>query len=66
MATDSYRVERDPMGDVKVPSEAYYGAETQRAVENFKISELRFQRVFIRNLALVKLAAAWKSYHRIC
>jgi len=58
MAEGSYRLERDPMGEVKVPSEAYYGAETQRAVENFKISELRFQRVFIRNLALVKLAAA--------
>ena len=58
MVEDSYRVERDPMGEVKVPSEAYYGAETQRAIENFKISELRFQRVFIRNLALIKLAAA--------
>lgn len=58
MVEGSYRVERDPMGEVKVPSKAYYGAETQRAVENFKISELRFQRAFIRNLALVKLAAA--------
>jgi fumarate hydratase class II len=58
MTEGSYRVERDPMGEVKVPSSAYYGAETQRAIENFNISELRFQRVFIRNLALVKLAAS--------
>lgn len=53
-----YRVERDPMGEVNVPVKAYYGAETQRAIENFKISELRFQKIFLRNLALIKLAAA--------
>lgn len=58
MVKGSYRIEKDSMGDVKVPLKAYYGAETQRAIENFRISGLRFQQVFIRNLALIKLAAA--------
>lgn len=53
-----YRVESDTLGEVRVPTSAYYGAQTQRAVENFQISDLRFPRVFIRSLALVKLAAA--------
>lgn len=52
------RIERDSMGIMRVPSEAYYGASTQRAVLNFPISELRFQRTFIRALALIKLCAA--------
>lgn len=45
------RVERDSMGEMKVPENAYYGASTQRAVLNFPISELRFQHSFIRALA---------------
>src|SRR2546429_7162916 len=53
-----YRIEKDTMGDVKVPSWAYWGAQTQRAVDNFPISSLRFSKDFIRALALVKLAAA--------
>jgi fumarate hydratase, class II len=52
------RVERDSMGDMKVPADAYYGASTQRAVLNFPISELRFQRSFIKALGLIKCAAA--------
>jgi len=52
------RVERDSMGDVLVPEEAYYGAQTQRAVENFTISGLRFPRVFISALGLIKKHAA--------
>ncbi len=42
------RIERDTMGEVLVPGEALYGAETQRAVENFPISRLRFTRPFPR------------------
>ena len=53
-----YRIERDTMGEVRVPANALYGAQTQRAVENFPISRLRFQRSFIRSLGLIKSAAA--------
>src|SRR3989475_465432 len=52
------RIERDSMGKVRVPADALYGAQTQRAVENFPISNLRFPREFIRALGLIKLAAA--------
>ena len=52
------RVERDSMGEMAVPVNAYYGASTQRAVLNFPISQLRFQRSFIRALALIKYCAA--------
>ena len=53
-----YRVEKDSMGFVKVPIEANYGAQTQRAVENFPISGLRFQKELIYTLGLIKYAAA--------
>jgi len=46
------------MGEVRVPADALYGAQTQRAVENFPISRLRFPRAFIRALGLIKSAAA--------
>src|SRR6266487_5018545 len=52
------RIERDSMGEVHVPADALYGAQTQRAVENFPISNLRFSREFIRAMGLIKLAAA--------
>src|SRR3989475_4765985 len=52
------RIERDSMGEVAVSADALYGAQTQRAVENFPISNLRFPREFIRAIGLVKLAAA--------
>ncbi len=52
------RVERDSMGEVRVPADAYWGASTQRAVENFRISGLRFPRRFVRALGLLKGAAA--------
>ena len=52
------RVETDTMGPVRVPAEAHYGAQTQRAVENFPISGIRFPRRFIRALGLIKGAAA--------
>jgi fumarate hydratase class II len=53
-----YRIEHDTMGEMRVPADALYGAQTQRAVENFPISKLRFPRVFIRALGLIKSAAA--------
>lgn len=52
------RTERDSMGEVRVPDGAYYGASTQRAVENFPISDLRFSRRFIWALGLLKGSAA--------
>jgi len=54
----SFRVEHDTMGEMRVPAHALYGAQTQRAVENFPISRLRFTRPFIRALGLIKSAAA--------
>src|SRR4029078_6523651 len=53
-----YRVERDSMGELKVPADALYGAQTQRAVDNFPISGLMMPREFIRALGLIKSAAA--------
>jgi fumarate hydratase class II len=52
------RTERDSMGEVQVPDGAYYGASTQRAVDNFPISNLRFGRTFIWALGLIKASAA--------
>ncbi len=52
------RIERDSMGEMTVPANAYYGAQTARAVDNFPISGLRFPRSFIRALGLVKAACA--------
>src|SRR4051794_32477701 len=53
-----YRSERDSMGEMKVPADAYYGASTARAVENFPISDLRFSRRYIAAMGLIKWAAA--------
>jgi fumarate hydratase, class II len=53
-----YRVEKDSMGEVRVPAAALYAAQTQRAVENFPISGRRFERPFIRALGLIKASAA--------
>jgi fumarate hydratase class II len=58
MQEQTYRIETDSMGEVQVPASAYYGAQTQRAVQNFPISGLRFPREFIRALGLIKRAAA--------
>jgi fumarate hydratase class II len=58
MAGQEYRTETDSMGEVRVPKQAYYGAQTQRAVENFPVSGLGFPKRFIRALALIKHAAA--------
>jgi fumarate hydratase class II len=53
-----FRVERDSMGEVKVPAQAYYGAQTQRAVENFPVSGQPLDPRLVRALGLVKAAAA--------
>ncbi|MHA6203269.1 class II fumarate hydratase [Dyella soli] len=53
-----FRIEHDSMGELKVPAKALYGAQTQRAVDNFPISGMHMPRAFIRALGLVKTAAA--------
>jgi fumarate hydratase class II len=58
MGEDAYRVEHDSMGDVRVPREAKWRAQTQRAVENFPISGQRIERAHIAALARIKGAAA--------
>ena len=55
---DGYRIEKDSLGEMKVPTDALYGAQTQRAVENFPISGQRFGRSFIGALGIIKKAAA--------
>ena len=56
--SEDYRTEEDSLGEVQVPADAYWGAQTQRAVENFPISGIGFSRRFIRALGVVKKAAA--------
>src|SRR5947208_7485919 len=53
-----FRTEKDSMGEMQVPADAYYGAQTARAVENFPISDLRFSRRFIAAMGLIKWGAA--------
>jgi fumarate hydratase class II len=55
---DQFRTEKDSLGEVQVPIEAYYGAQTQRAINNFHISDLRPWRAFIWSIATIKRAAA--------
>ena len=57
-----HRVERDSMGEVKVPREALFGAQTRRALDNFPISDLRFQRRFLQALGAIKLESANVNY----
>jgi fumarate hydratase, class II len=56
--SDQFRTESDSMGPMQVPADAYYGAQTARAVENFPISNLRFPRSYIRALGMIKKHAA--------
>ena len=58
MAEQEYRIEHDTMGEVRVPADALYRAQTQRAVENFPISGRGLERAQIRALGLLKAAAA--------
>ncbi len=55
---DNFRIAKDTLGEVKVPKEAYYGAQTQRAVENFPISGIRLPFSFIKAQAIIKSSAA--------
>ena len=52
-----YRIEKDVLGEIKVPENAYWGVNTQRAIENFQISGIRFPKIFITSLAELKKAA---------
>jgi len=58
MSQEGYRIEKDSMGEMRVPADAYYGASTARAVENFPISGQRFPRGFIRAMGAIKFCAA--------
>ncbi len=57
-----FRIEKDSLGEVKVPKKALWGAQTQRAIENFPISGIKFKfpfgRSFIKALGLIKYSAA--------
>ncbi|GJM23750.1 MAG: class II fumarate hydratase [Phycisphaerae bacterium] len=61
-AMSDTRIEKDSMGEMTVPNDAYWGAQTQRAVENFPISGYRFGRAFIRAMGLIKRAAAQTNH----
>lgn len=52
------RIEHDTMGEIEVPNEALWGAQTQRSLQNFKIGQERLPRAMIRAMGLVKKAAA--------
>ena len=56
--SENFRIERDSLGEMRVPSRALYAAQTQRAVENFPISGIRFPRRFIAAIGAIKKAAA--------
>ncbi len=58
MSTENFRTEKDSMGELQVPADALYAAQTQRAVNNFPVSGLRMPSAFIRGLLLAKSAAA--------
>ena len=57
-----YRKEKDSLGTIEVPADAYFGASTQRAVNNFPISNLRFHSSFVHSLALIKKCAAMVNH----
>ncbi len=56
--TSQYRIERDALGEVRVPADAYYGSQTARALDNFPISGHRLPRAFVAATATIKRAAA--------
>jgi fumarate hydratase class II len=59
---DGFRIEKDSLGEMQVPEDALYGAQTQRAVDNFPISGQRFGRRFIEALGLIKKSAAQTNH----
>jgi fumarate hydratase class II len=58
----SFRIEKDSLGDIKVPADKYWGAQTQRSLENFKIGGDRFPREMIRALGILKKSAAFTNW----
>lgn len=58
----AFRVEKDSLGEVKVPADKYWGAQTQRSIENFKIGGDRFPREMIRALGILKKSAAFANW----
>jgi len=62
MSPNHYRIEKDSLGELNVPASALYGAQTQRAVENFPVSGLRPWRAFIWSVAAIKRAAALVNF----
>lgn len=58
MTTQNFRIEKDTMGDVQVPADKFWGAQTQRSTQNFKIGGDRFPREMIRALGILKKCAA--------
>jgi fumarate hydratase class II len=63
MANNKFRLEQDSMGVVEVPEDALYGAQTQRAVDNFPLSGITQPRAIIRALGLIKQACAVTNNH---
>ena len=61
--TIKYRIEKDTLGTVYVPQNAYYGAQTQRAIENYHISGLVIDPIFIKSYCYIKKAAAFANLH---
>jgi fumarate hydratase class II len=61
---NDYRIEVDSMGEVKVPKDAYWGAQTQRGIENFPVSGIVFAPIFVHTLGVIKHACA--SVNREC
>ncbi|WP_249872060.1 class II fumarate hydratase [Oceanobacillus saliphilus] len=57
-SSNQYRIERDSLGEIKVPKTAYYGAQTQRAIDNFQISGKRLPKSFIKAQGIIKASAA--------
>ena len=62
MKNNKYRFEKDSMGSMKVPVDALYGAQTQRAIENFPISGITFFVEFINAIIIIKRSAAIVNY----
>ena len=61
-----FRKEKDSMGEIDVPEDKYYGAQTQRSLKNFKIGGEKFQRDLIRAYGIVKKAAASVNNSKGC
>ncbi|MFA9558853.1 class II fumarate hydratase [Evansella sp. AB-rgal1] len=57
-SSDQYRIEKDTLGNIKIPSSAYYGSQTQRAIDNFQISGIKLPRAFIKAQGIIKASAA--------